>query len=69
MEESCTTNQETKECRPTQIKTGENNKQKEITPKNKKFRSVITQLYEEPRSVKIQTYGLVESRSVEKAML
>ena len=31
MEGSCTTNQETKECRPTQIETKENNKQKENT--------------------------------------
>ena len=32
MEGSCTTNQETKECKPTQIKTKENDKQKENTP-------------------------------------
>ena len=32
MEGSCPTNQETKECRPTQIDTKENNKQKENTP-------------------------------------
>ena len=32
MEESCTTIQKTKECRPTQIKTKEYNKQKEDKP-------------------------------------
>ena len=39
------TNRKTKECRPTQIEIGENNKQKEITPKNKKFRITSTQLH------------------------
>ena len=37
--------------------------------KNKKFRSVSTQLYEEPKSVKIQTYESAESRSGEETMM
>ena len=41
-----TTNQKTKECRPTQIKIKENNKQKETTSKNKKLRSGNIQLSE-----------------------
>ena len=55
----------TKECRPTQIKTGENNKQKNM-PKNKKFRSVSTHLIGKFRSVKIQMYG---SGSGEETMI
>ena len=31
------TNQETKECKPTQIKTRENNKQKENTPEKQEI--------------------------------
>ena len=37
MEGSCTTNQENKECRPTQIETKENNKQKENTPEQQEI--------------------------------
>ena len=37
--------------------------------KNKKFRSVSTQIREEPRSIKIQPYGSTESRSGEEDML
>ena len=37
--------------------------------KSKKFKSVSTQLCEEPRSVKIQSYGSAESRSGEENML
>ena len=58
-----------KECRPTHIKIKENNKQKEIMPKNKKFRSLSTQLREDPCGVKISLYRPTESRSGEKNML
>ena len=34
--------------------------------KNKKFRSVSTQLREEPRSIKIKSYEYIESSSGEK---
>ena len=61
-------NQKTKKYRPTQIKIGENNKQK-ITPKNKKFRSVSTQLHKEPMGIRIHIYGLVESRNGKEIML
>ena len=37
MEGSCTTNQETLECRPTQIETEENDKQKENTPEEQEI--------------------------------
>ena len=53
---------------PAQIETGENNKQKENTPKNKKFRSVSTHLSGEPRNVKIQKYGSKKSRSEGKTI-
>ena len=61
--------QKNKKCRPTQIEIKENNKEKEITFKNQKFRSVSTQLHEEPRSIKIQSYGPVDSRSRKKKIL
>ena len=37
MERNYMTNQETKECRPTQIKTEENNKQKEDKPEEQEI--------------------------------
>ena len=43
-----TTNQTTKECRPTQVKIKDNNVQKETMHKNQKFRSASTQLRERP---------------------
>ena len=68
VEGNCTTNQETKECRPTQIETGENSKQKENTSENKKFRSVNIQIPEKPRSVKLQTPEPEVSMSWEEAI-
>ena len=42
----CMTNRKTKECRPTQIKIKDNNEQNKSRLKNKKFRSMSTQLRE-----------------------
>ena len=68
MEGSCTTNQKIKECRPTQIKTRESNKQEENMPEKQKNRSVSTKITGEPRSVKIQTNESIESSSGEETM-
>ena len=60
----------TKQCRPTQIKIGENNKQKEITPQKQEIQECEhTTTHEEPRSIKIQSSGSVESSSGEENKL
>ena len=48
MEGSCTTNQETKECRATQIETEENNKLEEDKPEGQEI-----QEYESPDTRKV----------------
>ena len=61
------TNQETKECRPTQIKLKKTTCKKKTNQRNKKSRSVTTLIPKKPRSVKTQTPEHEESRSEEDA--
>ena len=67
MEGSYTTNQETKECRLTKIKTRVNNKEQKLYQQNKKFRSMSTQIHEKSRNVKTQMPEPAELRSGEEA--
>ena len=70
MERSCTAIQETKECRPKQIKPKlkKTRSKKKINQKNKKSRSVTIQILKKPMSVKIQTPELKELRSGENTL-
>ena len=64
MVESCMTNQETKECKSTQIGTAKKiTSKKKTRHKNKKFRSVNTQIPGKPRSMKMKMHEPAESNS------